>query len=675
MATESVNIVFTALDRTGTAFRSLRGNLNGLGDQVTSVRGLIGTLTAGFGAGAFVAGIKAASEAADAAAKMGDRFGIATEKVIGLKHAGELAGASSGAIAAGLKNLANVSVEAARGGEEAARAFAMLDLSAAAFIKLPMDEQLTVVIEKLGKVENATLRNELANKMLGKSYGELMGLVAEGADALREAQRDAEAWGLAINRVDAAKLEMANDAITRAKAAAQGLFTTIAVHVAPVVKMLADRFSDASIEANGFRSQVSSSMESVAKAVGTAIFFVERLQFAYAAVKVAVAAMGAVGLEVFKFILEQIEKVARIASYLPGPFGLAGKVMSQLAKEGVAGLGEMADVAHNRFAELKLELDNITENSSTLEQWRDRVLTAFRTAAADMQKQAEKIAEARKTMQGGSDLELEKDKDKDDKNKDQWKERLAAQLERVREANMSEMELLREKHREANEIIQQSLEAGIITEEEALNRSAAQRAKFEKESTRITDEETKRRYGIANVYRSLDLNSAKFFFDLMGGMMASKSRTMFEIGKAGAITGAIIDTYKAATGAYASLASIPIVGPALGAAAAAAAIVAGMARVQQIRSTQFGGSGTGGSGAAAPTFNANPNTGVPTAPIVPQIESIQRNAQESVERNVSITFVGGSSKQYSYTEIAEEIIPLINEAVGNGVNIRVSTSG
>jgi hypothetical protein len=41
---------------------------------------------------------------------------------------------------------------------------------------------------------------------------------------------------------------------------------------------------------------------------------------------------------------------------------------------------------------------------------------------------------------------------------------------------------------------------------------------------------------------------------------------------------------------------------------------------------------------------------------------------------VHITFVGGEDKRYTYQEIAEEIIPLISEAAGNGVNITVSTT-
>lgn len=56
--------------------------------------------------------------------------------------------------------------------------------------------------------------------------------------------------------------------------------------------------------------------------------------------------------------------------------------------------------------------------------------------------------------------------------------------------------------------------------------------------------------------------------------------------KAAAITQTIIETYKGATAAYASLATIPIVGPGLGIAAAAAITASGLANVQRIRAAR-----------------------------------------------------------------------------------------
>ena len=72
---------------------------------------------------------------------------------------------------------------------------------------------------------------------------------------------------------------------------------------------------------------------------------------------------------------------------------------------------------------------------------------------------------------------------------------------------------------------------------------------------------------------------------------------MFNAMKAGAIATTVIQTYESAQKAFNSLADIPIIGTVLGGIAAAAAVASGMARVNAIRSTSFGGGGGGGGGA------------------------------------------------------------------------------
>jgi len=59
------------------------------------------------------------------------------------------------------------------------------------------------------------------------------------------------------------------------------------------------------------------------------------------------------------------------------------------------------------------------------------------------------------------------------------------------------------------------------------------------------------------------------------------------VGKAAAIANATIQTYESANASYKSLAPIPFVGPALGAAAAGAAIISGIANVKKITSTKI----------------------------------------------------------------------------------------
>lgn len=88
--------------------------------------------------------------------------------------------------------------------------------------------------------------------------------------------------------------------------------------------------------------------------------------------------------------------------------------------------------------------------------------------------------------------------------------------------------------------------------------------------------------------RQMELGAASNFFGTLATMQSSKSRTFARIAQAAAIANATIKTYEAANAAYAAMAGIPVVGPALGAAAAGAAIIAGIANVQAIRSQNAG---------------------------------------------------------------------------------------
>jgi len=80
----------------------------------------------------------------------------------------------------------------------------------------------------------------------------------------------------------------------------------------------------------------------------------------------------------------------------------------------------------------------------------------------------------------------------------------------------------------------------------------------------------------------------------ISSLQSSGNKQAFEIGKAASIAQALVAIPTTAIEAYKSLAGIPIAGPALGAAAAAAAVVAGTARVNQIRSTKITGFADGG---------------------------------------------------------------------------------
>ena len=168
---------------------------------------------------------------------------------------------------------------------------------------------------------------------------------------------------------------------------------------------------------------------------------------------------------------------------------------------------------------------------------------------------------------------------------------------------------------------------------------------------------------------SQEKKSTAAFFKNGLGELAKNSRAAFSIQKAMDISAAVTNTYAAAMGAYKSLASIPYVGPALGAAAAAAAVGFGAMQVKAIKARKFSGGGGVSSGGApsaastaAPSAPAEPELAAPdldfeetatpfrqevtvtaSDPFTPSVirDFIEKLREEDIAVNYDVNFVGG----------------------------------
>jgi len=130
--------------------------------------------------------------------------------------------------------------------------------------------------------------------------------------------------------------------------------------------------------------------------------------------------------------------------------------------------------------------------------------------------------------------------------------------------------------------------------------------------------------------------------DAIGSILGNLS-TVFEgnakAQKSISIAQALIDTYKGATSAYASLAPVPIVGVPLGIAAAAAAVAAGLANVKRIKNTKISKvsppSASGGSGGGS--FSGKPSGGGANNFFPTQIGAIPQNTSNVNVQNLNNT--------------------------------------
>jgi hypothetical protein len=143
------------------------------------------------------------------------------------------------------------------------------------------------------------------------------------------------------------------------------------------------------------------------------------------------------------------------------------------------------------------------------------------------------------------------------------------------------------------------------------------------------------------------------------GAVANKNRAFFYAHKLGSIAQATISTYE---GANKALAMGPIIGPPL----AAMIVAAGLANVAQIKAQNFSGGGAGGS-LPAYTSGQVGRDFIGSRIAEPPMPVTQAKA-EAPKKQVHVTLVGDG---FTYKDVAEKLIPLINEAVGNGIDITV----
>jgi hypothetical protein len=178
---------------------------------------------------------------------------------------------------------------------------------------------------------------------------------------------------------------------------------------------------------------------------------------------------------------------------------------------------------------------------------------------------------------------------------------------------------------------------------------------------------------IKGIQQSKEYGAANQGLSDLASLRSSSDRKAFEAGKAAAIAQATVQTFMSATSAYASLASIPIVGPALGIAAAAAAIMAGMNNVSQIKSQKFQGGKAHGGLEEVPKSMDNSTFLLKAGERVVQPEqnkdlgmAIDKiNAGGSGGHNISIT-INGNADDNMITKMKDAVIDAIREASERG---------
>ncbi|NRA24472.1 MAG: hypothetical protein HRU08_08345, partial [Oleispira sp.] len=312
----------------------------------------------------------------DLLAKTSDKLGIATEKLAGYRHQAELNGVAQRSLDNSLQAMVRRVSEAADGMGTASRALDELGINAKALENLSPDQQFSKIAKEMEKVKNQADKIKLSYQIFGREGIGMVNVMRGGSAAMAEAVKEAEQLGIAINRVDAAKIEMANDAAYRSGQVWKGLGNTLAISVSPFITAMKTDFVESAKAANGFRDSVTSGMEIASMAVGYASNTVRVLEIAWKASQLSVTGSVAAVVSMLDLMKRAAIEVINLA---PGV---------NIKIDPNSGISGFAKVARNRVIALKNEIHDLAMQELPS----DKVDKYFKKIQSEAQKAAEAVA-------------------------------------------------------------------------------------------------------------------------------------------------------------------------------------------------------------------------------------------------------------------------------------------
>lgn len=204
----------------------------------------------------------------DQTAKFADRIGISTEALTQFRHAAELTGVGSKNLDMSLQRMTRRIAEAAQGSGEAAPALKQLGLDAQALGQMTPDQQLYALSDAFTQVESQSERVRLAFKLFDSEGVGMVNMLAGGSDGLRSMADEADRLGITLSRIDAAKVEMANDAMYKVNATTTALKKEITTQLAPIVAALSEEFLNYAQQFGGMNNMVTEGIHSTVNGIG-----------------------------------------------------------------------------------------------------------------------------------------------------------------------------------------------------------------------------------------------------------------------------------------------------------------------------------------------------------------------------------------------------------------------
>lgn len=386
----------------GTFRAKANAAVKSMGGMQARIAGLVGV--AGFGAM-----IAKSLEAGDAIAKMSDRLGISTENLSAFQHLAQLSGESIEGFDKSIEKMVRSIGEAGRGMGTGQKAFEELGISVDQLAGKNADEQFLIIADAIKGVGNESLQASYASDIFGRSGIKLLNTIKSGREGFESAREEVDKFGLSLDRVQAAKIEAANDAILRTQQAMKGISMQATVELAPILEEVANQFVGAATEGEGFASKVKGAVQGAAGFIGVFADGIRGIKVVLKAAEVAVKGFGFVWSQVMTFVVNDVlvpfanqvsnfvlAPIREVLSFAAEYSDTAKSMLADINELGKAtgfeSLGNLSKVIADDFESSKSELHELMMETIPSESMKEKLNEVFASAEERAQETAENVS-------------------------------------------------------------------------------------------------------------------------------------------------------------------------------------------------------------------------------------------------------------------------------------------
>lgn len=513
------------------------------------------------------------------------------------------------------------------------------------FRKLSGKDALQLYVSSLEKANLSQADMTFYMEAMASDSTQLLPLLRDNGKAFAAMAKEADDLGLVLSNIEVAKAAAAAEQMGKLEFIMGSAAQQATVELAPVIIGLATHLTEAAKEAGGFGEVFFNAIDSSVSVIGVFADGIRGINVIIEGLNVAFWGLAHVvnlamksafeGIDSFiNGVKESINGVIQGANLLGAEMDLLQTGSSSITQY----LQGEANASKKAFDEAANSLHNLAMQempSDAMKRWVEEARASANEVAESVS--AAMVGQKTGDDAGGSTGGMNEEE----------KKKLQEKVEAIRQSNLSEIEVLKEKFALEAEVLAKAYEQKLINEEAFKQQMNGITQKYADEETAIIKNAKENQRALEDAENKVKIAATKGVFSDLATLMNTGSRKLFEIGKTAAIANATVSAYQ---GIVKTLSEVPWP---LNYAAAAAQGVAAFAQIQNIQSQSFSkGAGSGqvfsGGTPATPTTDAS-GGGQPSS------------------RNVNISLTGSSFGAGSIRDLIGEI----NEATGDGVTLNV----